>query len=161
MHWESMPPSDGPCSSEPRPGDPPPEGAAQRPYRILLVEDHLMSGDILVRRLRRRGYQVLWAQDGAEGVAMAASLQPDLVLMDLNLPVLDGIEAMERLKAMPATQGIPVIALTAHVTPEAQRRCLQAGAEAWEGKPVNFERLLARIVSIQVSQRPCATTDGS
>ncbi|AKT43688.1 response regulator [Chondromyces crocatus] len=138
---------------------PAPEATGRRRYSVLLVEDHEMSGDMLVRRLRRRGYQVAWARDGAEGVAMAGALRPDLVIMDLNLPVLDGVAATERLKAAPETRGIPVIALTAHVTPEAERRCARAGVDGWEGKPVNFDRLLSRIEAMQqLSQRPSSTT---
>lgn len=118
-------------------------------FRVLLVEDHDLSGDMLVRRLGRRGFEVVWAKDGAEGVELATAIRPGVVIMDLSLPVLDGIAATERLKAAPATAAIPVIVLTAHATPEAQRACAQAGADGWLTKPVDFERLVERIEAIR------------
>lgn len=120
-----------------------------RPLRILLVEDHDLSGEMLVRRLGRRGFEVSWARDGAEGVELALELRPDLVIMDLSLPLLDGIAATTRIKATPETAAIPVIVLTAHTTPEAQRACAQAGADAWQTKPVDFDLLIQRIELIR------------
>ena len=95
--------------------------------RILLVEDNEMNRDMLSRRLERRGYQVLLAVDGGQGVDVARTEAPDLVLMDMSLPVLDGWEATRRLKAMPETKGIPIIALTVHAMPDDREKAQAAG----------------------------------
>ena len=116
--------------------------------RILLVEDNEMNRDMLSRRLERRGYQVLLAVDGGQGVDVARTEAPDLVLMDMSLPVLDGWEATRRLKAMPETKGIPVIALTAHAMPEDREKALAAGCDDYDTKPVEMPRLLAKIEAI-------------
>jgi len=113
--------------------------------RILLVEDNELNRDMLAERLELRGYQVLVAVDGDQGVTMAHAEKPDAILMDMSLPVLDGWEATRRLKAAPDTRSIPIIALTAHVMPGDQDRCLEAGCDAYEEKPVDFPRLLATL----------------
>jgi CheY-like chemotaxis protein len=112
---------------------------------ILLVEDNEMNRDMLSRRLERKGFQVLIAVDGAEGVALAGSAAPDLILMDMDLPVLDGWEATRRLKAEPATRPIPVIALTAHAMSDDRDKALAAGCDDYDTKPVEFTRLLEKI----------------
>lgn len=113
--------------------------------KILLVEDNEMNRDMLSRRLQRKGFEVLIAADGAEGVALAASAAPDVILMDMNLPVLDGWDATRRLKAEPATQSIPVIALTAHAMTDDRDKALAAGCDDYDTKPVEFARLLEKI----------------
>jgi CheY-like chemotaxis protein len=113
--------------------------------RILLIEDNEMNRDMLSRRLARRGYEVLLAEDGAEGVMAAAREQPDLVLMDMSLPVLDGWEATRRLKATPATRPIPIIALTAHAMSSDRERALEAGCDDYDTKPIELPRLLEKI----------------
>ena len=113
--------------------------------KILLVEDNEMNRDMLSRRLVRSGYEVVLAVDGAQGVAMAASEAPDLVLMDMSLPVLDGWEATRRLKADPATRGLPVIALTAHAMSGDEEKAREAGCDDFDTKPVEYTRLVAKI----------------
>jgi two-component system, cell cycle response regulator DivK len=112
---------------------------------VLLVEDNEMNRDMLSRRLRRRGFEVLIAVDGAQGLARAAAERPDLILMDMSLPVLDGWEATRRLKAMPATAGIPVIGLTAHAMATDRDKCLEAGCDDYDTKPIELSRLLDKI----------------
>src|SRR5690606_23503944 len=114
-------------------------------YTILLVEDNEMNRDMLSRRLARRGYDVAIALDGAEGVRMARETRPDLILMDMSLPVLDGWEATRRMKADAATAAIPVIALTAHAMTDDEARARAAGCDDFDTKPVDLERLLAKI----------------
>jgi two-component system cell cycle response regulator DivK len=113
--------------------------------RILLVEDNELNRDMLAERLELRGHQVLVAADGVQGVTMAHSEKPDAILMDMSLPVLDGWEATRQLKAAPDTQAVPIIALTAHVMPGDRDRCLEAGCDAYEEKPVDFPHLLATL----------------
>ena len=113
--------------------------------RLLYVEDNEMNRDMLSRRLRRRGFEVLIAADGEQGVAMAAAERPDLILMDMSLPVLDGWEATRRLKAAPDTEGIPVIGLTAHAMATDRDKCLEAGCDDYDTKPVELGRLLEKI----------------
>jgi len=113
--------------------------------KILLVEDNEMNRDMLSRRLIRSGYEVVLAVDGEQGVALAASGRPDLVLMDMSLPVLDGWEATRRLKADPATREIPVIALTAHAMAGDEKKAREAGCDDFDTKPVEFARLLSKI----------------
>ena len=113
--------------------------------KILLVEDNEMNRDMLSRRLIRSGYEVVLAVDGAQGVAMAASEAPDLVLMDMSLPVLDGWEATRRLKDDPATRGLPVIALTAHAMAGDEKKAREAGCDDFDTKPVEYMRLLSKI----------------
>ena len=113
--------------------------------KILLVEDNEMNRDMLSRRLIRSGYDVILAVDGAEGVAMAASAAPDLVLMDMSLPVLDGWEATRRLKGDPETRRLPVIALTAHAMAGDEKKAREAGCDDFDTKPVEYTRLLSKI----------------
>ena len=113
--------------------------------RVLLVEDNDMNRDMLSRRLRRRGFEVLIATDGAQGLAMAGAEKPDVILMDMSLPVLDGWEATRRLKAAPDTAGIPVIGLTAHAMATDRDKCLEAGCDEYDTKPVELSRLLDKI----------------
>ena len=116
--------------------------------KILLVEDNEMNRDMLSRRLQRRGYEVLVAVDGEQGVAMARSERPALVLMDMSLPGIDGWEATRQLKADAATRGTPVIALTAHAMAGDREKCLAAGCDDFDTKPVDFERLLGKIQAL-------------
>jgi CheY-like chemotaxis protein len=116
--------------------------------RILLVEDNEMNRDMLSRRLLRRGYEVIVATDGAEGVAKAQANAPDLILMDMSLPVLDGWEATRRLKAAPETRVIPVIALTAHAMSGDRDKAIEAGCDDFDTKPVEFDRLLTKIEAL-------------
>lgn len=113
--------------------------------KILLVEDNEMNRDMLSRRLERRGYQVVMAFDGAQGVAMAESELPDLILMDMSLPVIDGWEATRRVKANDVTKTIPIIALTAHAMSDDREKAMQAGCDEYDTKPVELERLLTKI----------------
>ena len=113
--------------------------------KILYVEDNEDNILILKRRLGRVGYDVAFAMDGAEGIRMAGELKPDLILMDLSLPVLDGWEATRRLKAAPETRHIPVIALTSHAMVGERERALAAGCDDFDTKPVEFQRLLGKI----------------
>jgi len=112
---------------------------------LLLVEDNELNRDMLSRRLIRRGYKVEIALDGGQGVAMARELSPDLILMDMSLPVLDGWEATRRLKADDATKEIPVIALTAHAMAGDQEQARAAGCDDYDTKPVELPRLLGKI----------------
>jgi two-component system cell cycle response regulator DivK len=116
--------------------------------KILLVEDNEMNRDMLGRRLQRRGYEVLIAVDGAEGVAMAQRDGPDLILMDMSLPVIDGWEATRRLKAAPETQAIPIIALTAHAMAGDREKAMEAGADDYDTKPIELDRLLRKIEAL-------------
>jgi two-component system cell cycle response regulator DivK len=113
--------------------------------KILLVEDNEMNRDMLSRRLERRGYQVIIAVDGQEGVALARSHAPDLILMDMSLPGLDGWEATRQLKAAVETRAIPIIALTAHAMSGDREKALDAGCDDYDSKPVEFARLLGKI----------------
>ncbi|MCP9816593.1 response regulator [Synechococcus sp. GreenBA-s] len=113
--------------------------------RILLVEDNEMNRDMLSRRLTRKGFEVVMALDGAESLDMAAAQAPALILMDMSLPVIDGWEATRRLKADAATAAIPVIGLTAHAMAEDRDRCLAAGCDDYDTKPVDLARLLEKI----------------
>ena len=112
---------------------------------ILLVEDNELNRDMLARRLMRRGYHVLIAVDGQQGVHMAKSEMPDLILMDMSLPVLDGWEATRRIKAAVETRAIPIIALTAHVMADDRARALGVGCDDYDTKPIEFSRLLCKI----------------
>ncbi len=112
---------------------------------ILLVEDNEMNRDMLSRRLERKGYEIILAVDGAQGVAVATERAPDLILMDMSLPVLDGWEATRLLKAADSTAQIPVIALTAHAMSEDRERALAAGCDDYDTKPVELPRLLEKI----------------
>lgn len=113
--------------------------------KILLVEDNEMNRDMLARRLMRRGYQVILAVDGSEGVRLAQTEMPDLILMDMSLPILDGWEATRQLKAASATHAIPIIALTAHVMSGDRDKAIEAGCDDYDTKPIEFSRLLEKI----------------
>ncbi len=113
--------------------------------KLLLVEDNEMNRDMLSRRLERKGFQIVIAVDGSEGVTIAQAELPDLILMDMSLPVLDGWEATRRLKAIPQTNAIPVIALTAHAMSGDRERAIAAGCDDYDTKPVDLPRLLEKI----------------
>ncbi len=113
--------------------------------KILLVEDQEMNRNMLSRRLMKRGYDVSIAVDGAEGLEKARAEKPELILMDMSLPVIDGWEATRQLKADEATRGIPVVALTAHAMSTDRDKALEAGCDAYETKPVELPRLLETI----------------
>jgi CheY-like chemotaxis protein len=115
---------------------------------ILLVEDNEMNRDMLSRRLQRKGYDVIMAVDGAEGVAKAESELPDLILMDMSLPILDGWEATRRLKANERTKHIPIIAQTAHAMSGDREKCLEAGCNDYATKPVELRILLEKIEAL-------------
>jgi CheY-like chemotaxis protein len=116
--------------------------------KVLLVEDNEMNRDMLSRRLERKGFQVVFAQDGSVAVDLAGSEQPALILMDMSLPVMDGWEATRRIKSDPATRDIPVIALTAHAMAGDKEKAMEAGCEDYDTKPVDFPRLLSKIESL-------------
>ena len=116
--------------------------------KILLVEDNEMNRDMLSRRLVKRGYEVVVAVDGREGVAKARAEAPALILMDMSLPVLDGWEATRELRADPATQSIPIIALTAHAMAGDRERALAVGCDDFDTKPIELERLLGKIEAL-------------
>lgn len=123
---------------------------------ILLVEDNELNSDMLTRRLVRRGFDVLLAEDGEQGVEMAKTRSPDLILMDMSLPVLDGWEATQQIKADPQTAHIPVIALTAHAMPEDRERAKEVGCDDFEPKPVDLTHLVETINTIlNVDARSC------
>jgi CheY-like chemotaxis protein len=124
------------------------EGRKRHMSKILLVEDNEMNSDMLSRRLQRKGHEVLIAMDGAQGVELAQSENPDLILMDMSLPVLDGWEATQQLKALPETREIPIIALTAHAMAGDREKCIEVGCDDYETKPVDFSRLLAKIQAL-------------
>lgn len=116
--------------------------------RILLVEDNEMNRDMLSRRLVRNGYEVVVAVDGQQGVDMAASERPDLILMDMSLPIIDGWEAARQIKANDATRQIPVIALTAHAMAGDREKAMEMGCDDYDTKPVELPRLLGKIVAL-------------
>jgi len=116
--------------------------------KVLLVEDNEMNRDMLSRRLERKGYEVVFAQDGSIAVDLAASESPALILMDMSLPVMDGWEATRRIKADPNTRDIPVIALTAHAMAGDKEKAIEAGCEDYDTKPVDFPRLLGKIETL-------------
>jgi len=120
--------------------------------RVLLVEDNEMHRDMLTRRLEKRGYSMVVAVDGAQGVAAAQQMQPALILMDMSLPVLDGWSATRRLKRDLATRHIPVIGLSSHAMAADRERALAAGCNDYDTKPVDFERLIAKIEQCLAAQ---------
>ena len=121
--------------------------------RILLVEDNEMNRDMLSRRLVRRGFEVLIAENGQSGVDLTVSERPDLVLMDMSLPVMDGWEATRRLKADPDTSGIPIIALSAHAMASDRELALEAGCDDYDSKPVDLTRLVRKIEQLLAASR--------
>jgi len=123
------------------------------PNKILLVEDNEASADALARRLERRDYSVVIAADGHQAVSLAKSKQPDLILMDLGLPGIDGWDATAHLKADPETKHIPIIVLSAHAMPNDRHQALAAGGDDFDSKPVVFDRLLQKIETLLASQR--------
>jgi two-component system, cell cycle response regulator DivK len=120
--------------------------------KLLLVEDNEMNRDMLVRRLQRRGFEVVVALDGAQGIALAKSESPALILMDISLPVLDGWEATRQLKMAPETKSIPVIALTAHAMTGDREKCIAAGCDDFDTKPVEISRLLGKVTTLLQKQ---------
>ncbi len=124
--------------------------------RVLIVEDNEMNRDMLSRRLRRKGFEVIIAVDGQQGIDRARSEAPDIVLMDMSLPVLDGWEATRRLRAHPETVELPVIALTAHAMEGDEAKALEAGCTDYETKPVNLARLLEKIARYSGPGQPQA-----
>ena len=119
--------------------------------RILLVEDNEMNRDMLSRRLARKGYEVALAVDGRQGVEMARTLDYDLVLMDMSLPEVDGWDATRQLKSDPATEGLPIIALTAHAMSGDREKALEAGCDDYDTKPIEMERLLDKMEALLAS----------
>lgn len=120
--------------------------------KILLVEDNEMNRDMLSRRLIRKGYEIAIAVDGAEAVFLARTLLPDLILMDMSLPVIDGWEATRQIKADVNTKRIPVIALTAHAMAEDQQRAMDAGCDDYDTKPIELARLISKIEAFSGGQ---------
>ncbi len=116
--------------------------------KILLVEDNEMNRDMLSRRLLRKGYAVVVATDGRQGIAMARSEAPDLILMDMSLPLLDGWEATRQLKAALETRSIPIIALTAHAMAGDREKAIEAGCDDYDTKPIEFTRLVDKIQAL-------------
>lgn len=121
--------------------------------KILLVEDNEMNRDMLSRRLERRGFEIIMAVDGAQGVELARTGNPDLILMDMSLPVMDGWAATRALKKDAITCGLPVIGLTAHAMPGDREKCLEAGCDDYDTKPIDFARLIDKIQA-QLDKNP-------
>jgi CheY-like chemotaxis protein len=113
--------------------------------KVLLVEDNEMNRDMLSRRLIRRGFQVVFAMDGQQGVDLARSERPDIILMDMSLPVIDGWEATRRVKADDITRSVPVIGLTAHAMAGDREKAIEAGCDDYDTKPVELDRLIGKI----------------
>jgi CheY-like chemotaxis protein len=113
--------------------------------KVLLVEDNEMNRDMLSRRLTRRGFEVIFAVDGQQGVDLARSERPDIILMDMSLPVIDGWEATRRVKSDAATRGVPVIGLTAHAMSGDREKAIEAGCDDYDTKPVEIDRLIGKI----------------
>ena len=113
--------------------------------KVLLVEDNEMNRDMLSRRLVRRGYEVVFAVDGQQGIDMAASESPDIILMDLSLPVVDGWEATRRVKSRESTKDIPIIGLTAHAMSDDRDKAMNAGCDEYDTKPVELDRLIGKM----------------
>jgi CheY-like chemotaxis protein len=117
--------------------------------KILLVEDNEMNRDMLSRRLVRKGYEIVMAVDGGEGVLMSVSASPELILMDMSLPVIDGWEATRRIKGAPETRHIPIIGLTAHAMAGDREKALEAGCDEYDTKPIELERLIGKIEALR------------
>jgi CheY-like chemotaxis protein len=116
--------------------------------KILLVEDNELNRDMLSRRLEKKGYQVVMAVDGEQGVALAQSEVPDLILLDMSLPSIDGWEAARRIRGAPATSAVPIIALTAHAMSGDREKAIEAGCDDYDTKPVELSRLLGKIQAL-------------
>lgn len=121
--------------------------------RILIVEDNEMNRDMLSRRLQRKGYDVIVAEDGERGVAVARSGRPDVILMDMSLPVIDGWEAARRIKASGDLRGIPIIALTAHAMDSDRDQAIEAGCDDYDTKPIDLPRLLEKVERLLSAQK--------
>ena len=128
--------------------------------KLLYVEDNEMNRDMLSRRLQRRGYEVLIAVDGEQGIAQATAERPDLILMDMSLPVVDGWEATRRLKAAPETASIPILGLTAHAMSTDRDKCLTAGCDDFDTKPIEIARLLEKIERLLAAGSPVSRGAG-
>lgn len=124
--------------------------------KILVVEDNFYSRDILLRRLTRAGYQVVAALDGEQAVELALSERPDLILLDIRLPVMDGYEVARRLRAAPETRNTPIIAMTAYAIEESRQQALAAGCNDYETKPLDFALLMVKMESLLKRQSPVA-----
>ncbi|MGH9718248.1 MAG: response regulator [Candidatus Acidiferrales bacterium] len=124
------------------------------PVKILLVEDNEMNRDMLTRRLERKGYRVITAHDGAQGHDLAHSEFPNLILMDMSLPVMNGWEVTRLLKSDPATRNIPIIALTAHALATDRTKAIEAGCDDYDTKPIDFVRLQEKINSALMEKKP-------
>ena len=122
--------------------------------KILVVEDNEVSRDMLRKRLERRGYSVMIARDGEKGYSLASSASPDLILMDISLPAMDGWEVTQLLKAHEATRHIPIIALTAHALVSDRAKASEAGCNEYDTKPIEFERLCHKIESLLAEKKP-------
>ena len=122
--------------------------------KILVVEDNEMNRDMLSRRLARHGYEVITASDGSTGVATAIAALPDIILMDMGLPVMDGWQATQKIKANPATAGIPVLGLSAHAMEGDRDKALSAGCDDYDTKPVEINRLLAKMAALLKASKP-------
>lgn len=122
--------------------------------KILLVEDNELNRDMLSRRLQRRGFEVVNAVDGKEGVEMAHSEAPELILMDISLPVMDGWEATRKIKQSPITRSTPIIALTAHAMVGDREKSLEAGCDDYDTKPIDFQRLLQKMKTLMEKKTP-------
>jgi len=116
--------------------------------KLLMVEDNEMNRDMLSRRLKKKGFEVVLAFDGKQGVEMASEHAPELILLDMSLPVMDGWEAAGHLKANPETNSIPIIALTAHAMAGDKEKALESGCDDYETKPIDFKRLLQKIETL-------------
>jgi two-component system, cell cycle response regulator DivK len=116
--------------------------------KILVVEDNELNRDMLSRRLTKKGYEIVIAVDGEIGLELTLSLKPDLILMDMSLPIIDGWEATRRIKAHPDTMHIPVIALTAHAMGEDRQRALEAGCDDYDTKPIELTRLMLKMATL-------------
>src|SRR5262249_55821035 len=124
--------------------------------KVLLVEDNEINRDMLSRRLVRRGFEVIFAVDGQQGIDLAKSERPDIILMDMSLPVVDGWEAARRVKADDATRGVPVIGLTAHAMAGDREKAIEAGCDDYDTKPVELERLISKIEKLLGGGKPNA-----
>ena len=116
--------------------------------KVLLVEDNEMNRDMLSRRLAKRGYEVVMAIDGQQGVDMAVSEKPDIILLDMSLPVVDGWEAAQQIKANEVSKGVPLVALTAHAMASDRERAMSAGCDDFDTKPVELPRLLGKMEAL-------------
>jgi len=122
--------------------------------KILLVEDNELNRDMLSRRLQRRGFEVVSAVNGQEGVEMAHSESPELILMDISLPIMDGWEAARKIKKSPKTRSTPIIALTAHAMVGDREKSLEAGCDDYDTKPIDFQRLLQKMKTLMEKRTP-------